>query len=114
MTAVASPLKPLVYEILIILLDEDRHGWDLARELDRRAGVRRILPGNLYRTLRAMRADGLIEESEGRPTPDEDDERRRYFRVTAIGRRAARRESERLRRLLAEARALKLFDTRRQ
>lgn len=104
------PLKPLVYEILLVLLDAERHGWDLARELERRGGAgRRILPGNLYRTLRGMLTEGLIEESGARPAPEEDDERRRYFRVTLLGRRAARGESERLRRLLAEAKALRLL-----
>lgn len=107
------PLKPLVYEILLVLLDAERHGWHLARELESRAGNRRrILPGNLYRTLREMRAAGWIDESDARPAPADDDERRRYFRVTAAGRRAARDESERLRRLLSEARALKLIGGR--
>jgi DNA-binding PadR family transcriptional regulator len=108
-------LKPLVFEILIVLLDAERHGWDLVRELERRSdGRRRILPGNLYRTLRDMRAAGLIEESEARPDPENDDERRRYFRVTSTGRRAAQAESRRLEGLLAEARALKLLGTRRR
>lgn len=110
-----SPLKPLVFEILLVLLDAERHGWDLVRELERRAGgARRILPGNLYRTLREMQTAGLIEESAARPTPEQDDERRRYFRVTSIGRRAARAESERLLRLVNEARALKVFSARRR
>jgi DNA-binding PadR family transcriptional regulator len=110
-----SALKTLVYEILLILLDAERHGWDLARELERRAGTtRRILPGNLYRTLREMHRQGLIEESGARPAPDDDDERRRYFKVTTRGERAARAESERLRKLLVEARALKLLGQRRR
>jgi DNA-binding PadR family transcriptional regulator len=109
------PLKTLVYEILLILLDAERHGWDLVRELERRAGgSRKILPGNLYRTLRDMRVSGLIEETALRPTPDEDDERRRYFRVTPAGERAARMESERLRRLLVEAQSLKLLGSKRR
>ena len=111
----AARLKPLLYEILLVLLDAERHGWDLVRELERRAaGTRRILPGNLYRTLREMRTAGLIEESPARPVSGEDDERRRYFRVTSAGRRAARAESERLRGLLTEARALKLLAPRRR
>jgi DNA-binding PadR family transcriptional regulator len=108
-------LKPLVYEILLVLLDAERHGWDLAKELERRGGgTRRILPGNLYRTLRDMRRTGLIEESGTRPGPDQDDERRRYYRVTPAGQRAARQESERLSRLLVEARSLKLIGSRRR
>ncbi len=108
------PLKPLTYEILLVLIDAERHGWDLVRELERRSGgARRIFPGNLYRALREMRLVGLIEESAVRPAPADDDDRRRYFRVTATGRRAARVESERMLRLLEEARALKVLPARR-
>ena len=108
-------MKPLVYEILLVLLEAERHGWDLARELERRAGgSRKIFPGNLYRTLREMQRSGFIDESDSRPVPEEDDERRRYYRVTPIGRRAAKDETERLHRLLADARALKLLGSRRR
>ena len=87
----AVPLKPVVFQILLVLLDEERHGWGIVREVERRAGdTLRILPGNLYRSLREMLAGGLIEESGRRPDPELDDERRRYFKVTRRGREAAR------------------------
>lgn len=111
--ASAPPLKPIVFQILLVLLDEERHGWGIVREVERRAGgTIRILPGNLYRSLREMLADGLIEESARRPDPDLDDERRRYFKVTKRGREAARAEAERLEALVGEARALKLLSPR--
>lgn len=108
----APPLKPIVLHILLVLLDGERHGWGIVREVERRAGGSlRVLPGNLYRTLREMTAAGLIEESGRRPDPDRDDERRRYFRATRAGREAARAEARRLEALVNEARALKLIPT---
>ena len=68
-----------------------------------------VAPGNLYRTLRTMMAQGLIEESESRPDPALDDERRRYFRLTALGRRLAAAEAARLEELLSSARRRRLL-----
>ena len=108
------PLKPIVFQILLVLLDEERHGWGIVREVEQRAGgTLRILPGNLYRSLREMLADGLIEESARRPDPELDDERRRYFKVTRRGREVARAEAERLEALVADARALRLLASRK-
>jgi len=113
-SAPAAPLKPVVFQILLVLLDEERHGWSIVREVERRAGdTLRILPGNLYRSLREMLTDGLIEESARRPDPDLDDERRRYFKVTRHGREVARAEAERLEALVGEARSLKLLTSRK-
>lgn len=108
--ALPTSLKPIVFEILLVLADSERHGWSIVRELERRAGgTVKILPGNLYRSLRDMLAAGLIEESDRRPDPELDDERRRYFRITKLGRRAAHAEAVRLEALVTEARALKLL-----
>ena len=82
------PLKPLVFQVLLALADEERHGWSLVREIQLRNGFGRIMPGNFYRTLRAMLADGLIEEPPRSDSRSGDDERRRYFRMTALGREA--------------------------
>ena len=91
------PLKPIVFDILVILAQGDRHGWSIVKALESGpGGWKRVLPGNLYRTLRDMKEVGLIEESESRPDPKEDDERRRYFRITDVGRAAAREEALRL------------------
>jgi DNA-binding PadR family transcriptional regulator len=61
------PLKPLVFQVLLALSDEDRHGWSLVREVQQRGGFARLMPGNFYRTLRTMLADGLIADSRRRP-----------------------------------------------
>jgi DNA-binding PadR family transcriptional regulator len=102
-------LKPLVFEILLALSDEPRHGWTLVRDVQDRLGER-LLPGNFYRTLRRMLADGLIEETPTRRR-DEDD-RRRYFRLTGEGRRAARDEARRLQALVVDRRTQRLLRAR--
>ena len=96
------PLKPLVFQILLALTEGERHGWSLVREVQQRTGGERVLPANFYRTLRAMLADGLIEEA----SRTED---RRYFRVTTLGRDAARLEARRLQELLTDARTRRLL-----
>ena len=103
------PLKPLVFQVLLALADGERHGWALVREVQQRGGFSRLMPGNFYRTLRTMLADGLIAESDQRPDPDEDDERRRYFRLTPLGERVAAAEARRLERIVMEARGKRLL-----
>ena len=96
-----KPLKPIVFDILVILAQENLHGWGLVKALEEGPGQwKTILSGNLYRTLRDMTERGLIEESDERPHPEEDDERRRYFRLTAQGRSVAEAEARRLRRVM--------------
>ena len=102
------PLKPLVFQILLALADGERHGWSLVRDVQQRGGFGRIMPGNFYRTLRGMLADGLIEESSA-PRPDDDDERRRYFRLTRIGEHVAAAEARRLEAAVMEARTKRLL-----
>ena len=103
------PLKPLVFQVLLALADGERHGWSLVRDVQQRGGFERIMPGNFYRTLRAMLADGLIEEAPSRPKAVDDDERRRYFRLTPRGAHAAAAEARRLEAVLVEARAKRLL-----
>jgi DNA-binding PadR family transcriptional regulator len=114
----AEPLKPLVFQILLALVDDSRpgrstgrHGWSLVREVQQRGSFGRILPGNFYRTLRGMLADGLIEEVPGR-TREDDDDRRRYFRLTARGADAVAAEARRLEALVVESRAKRLLSSR--
>jgi DNA-binding PadR family transcriptional regulator len=107
------PLKALVFQVLLALADGERHGWSLVREVRQRSGFSRLMPGNFYRTLRAMLADGLIDESPERPAPEDDDERRRYFRVTPLGRRVAAADARRLEAVVLEARAKRLLPRRR-
>jgi DNA-binding PadR family transcriptional regulator len=99
------PVKPVAFQILLSLADEDRHGYAITRDIATRtsAGIR-IEAGNLYRHIRSMLADGLIEEAGRRPARERDDERRRYYRMTALGRRVAAAETVRLEAVLADAR----------
>jgi DNA-binding PadR family transcriptional regulator len=103
------PLKPLVFQILMALADGERHGWALVREAQQRGGFERIMPGNFYRTLRTMLADGLIEESPHHPARGADDERRRYFKLTKRGAEVATAEARRLEAVVMEARSKRLL-----
>src|SRR5215467_3821863 len=91
------PLTPPVFHILLALAGEERHGYgimqDVARQTD---GVLQLGPGTLYGCLKRMLAAGLVEESEERPDPALDDERRRYYRMTPLGKRVVRAEAKRL------------------
>jgi DNA-binding PadR family transcriptional regulator len=99
------PLKPLAFQILLSLADGERHGYAITQAISSRTHARmRIEPGNLYRAFKPLLDDGIIEESERRPAPDLDDQRRRYYRLTPLGRRVARAELARLEDLVAEAR----------
>ena len=105
------PLKPLVFQVLLALNEGERHGWSLVREIQERTGDRRLLPANFYRTLRGMLAEGLIDEAGHRAAPD-DDERRRYFAVTPLGREAAKLEARRMQDLVADSRTRRLLGAR--
>jgi DNA-binding PadR family transcriptional regulator len=108
------PLKPLVFQVLLALVEGERHGWALVRDVQHRGGFDEIMPGNFYRTLRGMLADGLIEEAPPRDKAKagEADERRRYFRLTAAGTAAAAGEARRLEALVLDARAKRLLTKR--
>lgn len=98
------PLHPEVFRILVVLREGPAHGYALVKELEKDAGrPGRVLPANLYRRMRTLLEQGLIEETEVAVDPEEDDERRRYFRVTRLGETVARAEAHRLQALLAGA-----------
>ncbi len=100
------PLTPAVLDIAVALGGEELHGYAIMQEVRRRTGGRRRLaPGTLYRSLRQMQERGLVAESEERPDADLDDERRRYYRLTDLGRRVAVAEVERLEGLVRAARS---------
>jgi DNA-binding PadR family transcriptional regulator len=91
------PLTPPVFHILLALADEERHGYGIMQDVERQtAGALQLGPGTLYGCLKRMLAAGLVEEAEERRDPALDDERRRYYRMTPFGRRAARAEAQRL------------------
>lgn len=98
------PLKPVAFQILLSLADGERHGYGITQDIANRTSARlRIEPGNLYRFLRELLDNRLVEETDRR----DDDERRRYYRVTTLGRKVAAAETERLTDLVAEARSKK-------
>lgn len=99
------PLQPAVFHILMALAEEDRHGYAIIQAIARRTEGRvRIGAATLYRSLQRMLEDGLIVELDERPAPEEDDERRRYYRITPLGRKVAKVEAQRLVELVRLAR----------
>ena len=95
------PLPAAVFHILLSLGEGERHGYALKREIARRTdGQVTLGPGALYGSITKMLAQGLIEESDDRPDPHLDDERRRYYRITAFGKRVAQAEAARMRALV--------------
>jgi DNA-binding PadR family transcriptional regulator len=100
------PLSPAVLDIMLALGNEEMHGYAIMQEVKRRSnGQRRLAPGTLYRSLKQMHERGLLEESEERPEPGLDDERRRYYRLTDLGRKVALAEVERLEGLVRAGRS---------
>lgn len=100
------PLKPDAFYILLVLLHGERHGYAIMRDAASQSdGAVQLQAGALYRLLRRMLDDGLVVESQRRPAADADDERRRYYRVTALGRHTIAAEAERMASLAAAARA---------
>lgn len=107
------PLTPAMFHILLALADKDRHGYEIMREVEERSeGEVRVGPGTLYGSIKRMLNDKLIEELEERPDPELDDERRRYYRLTDLGRRVAIAEAKRLEKLVKSARSKKLLSPR--
>jgi DNA-binding PadR family transcriptional regulator len=91
------PLKPHWFHVLLSLADQEQHGYGIMQEvLDRTAGKVRLWPATLYGTLKRLIDQELIEESDERPAPELDDARRRYYRLTKLGRQVLAAESERL------------------
>jgi DNA-binding PadR family transcriptional regulator len=99
------PLPAAAFHILLALADEDRHGYAIIQDVaERTSGGVRLSPGTLYRSVQRMLEQGLILETDDRPAPELDDERRRYYRITEFGRAVARAEAKRLAELLEHAR----------
>lgn len=110
----ATPLTPPVFHILLSLSDEDRHGYGIMQDVAQQtSGALQMGPGTLYGCLKRMLAAGLIQESGDRPDPSlgpgSGEERRRYYRLTALGRRSVRAETERLSEALAAAKSKRIL-----
>jgi DNA-binding PadR family transcriptional regulator len=103
--AQTPPLSRVAMYILLAIGPEERHGYAIMHEVKRiTAGAIKLGPGAIYTTIKRLLADGLIEESDERPDPDLDDQRRRYYRLTALGRSVATTEVRRLDALVSSAR----------
>ena len=99
------PLRPIELHVLLALIAGPLHGYALVRRIDEDSEGRvGLLPGNLYAVIRRLEAEGLVGESPRKPAPDED-QRRRYYQLTAKGRRMLAREARHLENLLERLRS---------
>jgi DNA-binding PadR family transcriptional regulator len=104
------PLPRDTFHILVSLADRERHGYSVMLDVaERTDGALRLSPSSLYAAIKRLLSQALIEELAERPDPANDDERRRYYRLTRLGRRVAMAEARRLERLLSDARATGLL-----
>jgi DNA-binding PadR family transcriptional regulator len=100
------PLPLATFHILMALSDGDRHGYAIIQDVAARTnGALKLSAGTLYRSIQRMLEEGLLTEVRERPAPEEDDERRRYYRITSFGTAVARAEVLRLSELVKLARA---------
>jgi len=106
----SAALSPATFHVLLALAGEDLHGYAILKEVARQTGGSvGLSTGTLYGILKRLLADGWIVERRARPAAHEDDERRRYYRLTPQGREVAAVEAERLDRLVTQARARRLL-----
>jgi len=104
------PLSPAVFHVLLALADGERHGYAIMQDVAENTGGRiKMGPGTLYGTIKRLLQVRIIEESEERPDPELDDERRRYYRLTALGQRAVRAEALRYAEMAEVARRKRLI-----
>jgi len=104
-----QPLTPAVFHILLALADGDKHGYAIMKDVEEQtAGRLKLGPGTLYGTIKRLLVASLIEEVGERPDPELDDERRRYYRLTADGRKLALEENQRLTQAVKAARLKRL------
>ena len=104
------PLTPAVFHVLLALVEGERHGYAVMQEVAASThGQVKMGPGTLYGTLKRLLEARLIEESDQRPDPELDDERRRYYRLTALGRRVVSAEALRYEEMAKMVRRKKLL-----
>lgn len=107
------PLTPAVFHILLALADDEKHGYAIMQDVETNTdGVVKMGPGTLYGSIKRMLAAGLIEESDDRPDPEMDDQRRRYYRLSGLGEKVLAAESRRLASLVALAQARQVMIAR--
>src|SRR5262245_46216873 len=108
-----APVTPAVFQILLALADGESHGYGIMQEVEELTRSDKALgPGTLYRSIQRMLVDGLIQELSISLHGESDDDRRRYYRLTAKGLTVARAEAQRLADLVDAARVRGLLDTR--
>jgi DNA-binding PadR family transcriptional regulator len=96
-------LPEATFHILMAVADEDRHGYGIIQDvLASTGGKLKLSAGTLYRSIQRMLEQGLLVET--RERPEDDDERRRYYRITPLGREVAKAEAQRLQQLVRLAR----------
>ena len=99
------PLPAATFHILMAVADEDRHGYGIIQDVSASTdGQLKLSAGTLYRSIQRMLEQGLLIETRDRPAPEDDDERRRYYRITPLGRTVAKAEAKRLTQLVRLAR----------
>jgi DNA-binding PadR family transcriptional regulator len=108
------PLTPAVFHISLALVDGERHGYGIMLDVAQQTnGLLHLGPGTLYGCLKRMLAAGLVEESDRRPDCIQDDERRRYYRLTTLGKRVVQAESDRLLTAVRAAKTKRLLSTKK-
>jgi DNA-binding PadR family transcriptional regulator len=104
------PLTPAVFHVLLSLAGGERHGYAIMQDVTQSTdGQIKMGPGTLYGTVKRLLEARLIEESDERPDPSLDDERRRYYRLTAVGEDVVRAEARRYAQIVELARGKKLI-----
>ena len=104
------PLKAVDFHVLMVLLDGKRHGYGIVQDIaDRTGGKIKLVPGNFYAVLHRLIDAGLLAETGNPGVADADGVRRRYYRITALGKRVAAAEARRLKTLVEEAEARHLL-----
>jgi DNA-binding PadR family transcriptional regulator len=107
------PLHKDTFHILVSLADRERHGYSVMQDVaERTGGTLRLSPSSLYASIKRLLEQGLIVELSERPDPEHDDERRRYYALSRLGRQVAVAEAKRLEKLLGDARASGLLPKR--
>jgi DNA-binding PadR family transcriptional regulator len=108
------PLTPAVFHILLALAGGEKHGYGIMQEVATLTDDKmRIGPGTLYGAIKRLLVGGLIEETDERPDPEMDNERRRYYRLTAFGQLVVTAEAERMFHLVRQAQLRKLLGTQK-
>ena len=107
------PLTPAVFHVLLALAGVERHGYGIIQDVTAATdGAVTLRTGTLYTILKRLLEEALIVESDRRPGPDEDDERRRYYALTPLGRRVAQAEAQRLEQVVGLARARRMLSAK--